>query len=67
MENKKYWIVKNIDENHSNQSENKCETLEQAEKTASCLVTRYPHLTFVIYEAKKIAKVKRPVDLIDLE
>lgn len=64
---KKFYIVINLDKHHRNQQDNRCETLEEAEKKASDLVTAYPHLQFVICQAVKIVRIKQPVEIEDLE
>lgn len=66
MKEQKFWIVINIDGEHPNQSENRCDSIGEAEEKARRLVSRYPHLSFVICEAKKIVRVKNPIEVIEI-
>lgn len=67
MKEQKFWVVINLNEEHFNQSQNRSMSLEEAEKKATKLVQRYPHLEFLICEAKKIVRTKHPVEMVDLE
>lgn len=64
---KKFWIVINENEDHPNQSENRCSSYIEALEKASDLVKRYPYLNFVVCEAKNLVRVKNPIEVLNLK